>query len=134
MDTSVNVCLINFICMIVMFLVNYVFIVILNGLECEADYQIITPQDYTLMISDVDPTFKSDEELKDMLEVLAIKPLHVNRTYKLHDYINKKIEFKNLLQILNYMEINEVNFFYIIIIILYLNRPMYKTVGAVEKM
>jgi hypothetical protein len=95
-DNSFNVNLMNFICMLVMFVMNGIFIIILNSLESEADYKVITPEDYTLMISDIPDTFETYDQLKDdVLDIHSIVPLEINLTYKVSEYMKKKTDFRN---------------------------------------
>lgn len=103
-DNAFNVNLMNFICMLVMFVMNGIFIIILNSLESEADYQIITPEDYTLMISDIPDNFETYDQLKDeVLDIHSIVPLEVNLTYKISEYMNKKVEFRKYKKLLRIM-------------------------------
>lgn len=108
-----NVNLINFITQIVMLLINLIVILIVNNLEMEAEYKVITSQDYTLYISDI-----HEEELTDNVEILkneileidGVKPIEINTTYEISGYINLKNDFKNLKQKLRTMHINKVSF------------------------
>lgn len=109
-DKTFNVNLMNFICMIVMFIMNGVFIIILNNLESEADYKIITPEDFTLMISDIPNDFDDYEQMRiQVLELHTIQPIEINVTYRISGYIKKKEEFKVLKKQLRMMHNNDVS-------------------------
>lgn len=107
-----NVNLINFITQIVMLLINLIVILIVNNLEMEAEYKVITSQDYTLYIADI-----HEEELTDNVEILkneileidGVKPIEINTTYEISGYIELKNQFKSLKQKLRTMHINKVS-------------------------
>ena len=99
LNNSTNYSILNFTCMFAMFLINGCYIVILNHLEYEAEYKVITPQDYTLMINDIntEDIVKSPELIrKEILEIGHHIPIEVNNTYDILDYYNLKSEFAQL--------------------------------------
>ena len=93
-DRVFNINFMNFLCMCVLFVVNCIFIVIVRNLDIEADFKVITPEDFTLMISDIPIEFDSNKKLKDeVLVVNDISPIEVNITYKMSDYMQIKNDF-----------------------------------------
>lgn len=106
-----DVNLLNFICMLIMFVINCIAIIIVHNLEFEADYKVITPQDYTVLVSDIEPEEMSDDKqyLKSQLLLMEeISPIDVNLTFSISGYVEKKEEFKELKKKLRLMQTNKV--------------------------
>jgi hypothetical protein len=98
-DSVVDYNFLNFLTMLVLFLVNLFFIVIVHNLIQEADFEAITPSDFSLKISKVDHKFRDLDELKsEILEVNNISPIDVNLTFRLDDYFIYQRNLKMLKQ------------------------------------
>lgn len=108
----VDIGIINIICMSAMFLINCIFIIIISNLEYEAEYEVITAQDFTLLISDIDReelTHDLSVIMDDILCIDGIKPIEINPTYKISEYIAKKEKFGTMKKQLRVMMANEVS-------------------------
>jgi hypothetical protein len=70
-DITLRYNLLNFMCIIVMFVTNVAVIIDIYNNILELDYSIITPSDYTLMIKNV-PRNKNKSELKMALEIVFL--------------------------------------------------------------
>ena len=95
-DTSLNFSLINLIAIAALFIINGCYIIILNHLEYEAEYKVITAQDYTLMINDLNPHTMSENlsGVTSMIESDGIRPIEVHFTYELSEYYCFKEAFQ----------------------------------------
>jgi hypothetical protein len=93
-----------------MLVINWVFVVLMSNLETEVDVEIITPEDFTLMISDIPNDFRSFEELRTKyLSVDEIVPIEINPTFKLSDYTKLKSDFILLKKKLRYLHAHNVS-------------------------
>jgi hypothetical protein len=63
----IDLTLINFLAIVLLLLINFLFIIQIYNLTIEADFKEVTPADYTLMISQVSLNFKDVNELKNNL-------------------------------------------------------------------
>jgi hypothetical protein len=107
LDHTFNINLLNFICMSVVYLINCLFILIISGLNFEAEYTVLTAEDYTLMIQDVDKQYfnivDDDHILTDVLEMNNISPIAINQTFNIENFIKKKNDFIDCKKKLRYM-------------------------------
>ena len=98
--------------MCVMLVINWVFIVLMSNLETEVDVEIITPEDFTLMISDIPDKFRSFDDLRlHYLQVDDIIPIEINPTFKLSKYMALKDDFVNLKKKLRYLHAHNVSLY-----------------------
>lgn len=78
-----------------MLLLNAVFIVTTRNSDTEVDSEDITPEDYTLMISNVPKDYRSEEDLKTkILDIHNTHPIEINMTYSIGEYVELKNKFK----------------------------------------
>ena len=107
-DHTFNINLLNTICMIVLYLINSIFILIISGLNYEAEYTVLTAEDYTLMIQDIDKQYfnivDDDTILNEVLEMNGISPISINQTFNIENFIKKKNEFIDCKKKLRYMD------------------------------
>jgi len=98
-DNVVDYNFLNFLTMVTLFVVNLIFIIIVFNLIQEADFEAITPSDFSLKISKVEDKFKDLDQLKsEILEINDISPIDVNLTFRLDDYFTDQQILKNLKQ------------------------------------
>lgn len=82
-------------------------IVIFNNFEAEADFMITSPDDFTLVISEIN-FFESFDKLSESLTINEITPYEINCTFKISDYIEMKqrfVEKKNILRIMHLQKV-----------------------------
>lgn len=112
-NTLFNIHLLNFICLCVMFLVNLSYVIIMTNLDAEMDIQLITPEDFNLMISDIPKGISSWEELRSkFLDVEGITPICLNPTYDINELTILKAEYVKYKKILRLMHKHNVRFIY----------------------
>lgn len=93
--------LIHFLAQIFLTWISFIGLLICYNLYLEADLLNITPEDFTLMLSNL-PT--DEVKLDEALKTLDAAPVYeVNRTYKLTEFFKLKEEFKNKRKILQQM-------------------------------
>ena len=73
-DNVVDYNFLNFLTMVTLFVVNLIFIIIVFNLIQEADFEAITPSDFSLKISKVEDKFKDLDQLKS--EILEINDIY----------------------------------------------------------
>jgi hypothetical protein len=114
-DFSFIICL----TLIVLILIKCLFVIIVDSLDTEIDMLNITPSDYTLMISNI-PTHIQDKEViidnyltvpnkkgKNAFE-MNLKPIEINITYKIADYIKIKEEYLKLRRLIKKYELKKI--------------------------
>ncbi len=95
--------------MFVLFFVNIVFIVLMTNLDAEADIEQVTPEDFTLFISDIPKDIGNYEEIRtNFLSVNDITPIEVNPAYNINEFNILKEKFINLKKKLRYMHIHKL--------------------------
>lgn len=107
-DSSINVNLINFICMCVMYVINWVYIILMTNLDADADISVITAEDYTLMISDLPKNINFEELRTNYLKVDDTIPIEINPTYSMSEYVLLKNQFIALKKKLRYMYVHDL--------------------------
>lgn len=110
-DTMVNLNLIHLVCMCIMFVLNNIYLILFSNLDKEIDIEIITPKDFTLMISDI-PKDQSEsfELLKEKyLNVDDICPYEINPTYKIGFFQELKKKYGLLKKNLRYIHHYKLN-------------------------
>ena len=93
--------------MIVLYFINMFSIVIFNNFEAEADFMITSPDDFTLVISEIN-FFESFDKLNESLTINEITPYEINCTFKINDYFEMKqsfVEKKNILRIMHLQKV-----------------------------
>lgn len=96
-DNSININLIHFIAICVMYVILGIFILVLTNLVTEAEFQFSSIKEYSLMISDIPKDFSSVEDLKQrILEVDGLMPLDVILTFKFSEFVEMKKDYKEL--------------------------------------
>ena len=108
-DQTFNLLLLNFYCMIVLYFINFFAIVIFNNFESEADFMITSPDDFTLIISEIN-FFENFEKLKESLTINEITPYEINCTFKISEYFEMKQQFVDKKNILRIMHAQKVSF------------------------
>lgn len=90
-DSTLDFNLINLITQVVLFISSSIFITICYNLNLEEDLLNITPEDFTLMISNLPTDVEKLNEIKDKLTQVQV--YEINRTYKLSYFYEQKREY-----------------------------------------
>jgi hypothetical protein len=115
---AVNYSFIIFLAIVVIVLAKYLFVVIVDSLDLEIDMLNITPSDYTLMISNIPQNVVHKDTIVDEYITIRtqrkgyitdIKPIEVNLTYKIADFVKTKNEYLNLKKIIKTCELKKVS-------------------------
>lgn len=79
-------------------------------MDAEMDIQLITPEDFNLMISDIPKGISSWEDLRsNFLEMEGVKPIYLNPTYDINELTVLKAEYVKYKKILRLMHRNNVS-------------------------
>jgi hypothetical protein len=111
-----------FITLMVIWVVKHVLVVIVNALDLEIDMLNITPSDYALMISNIPQTIENkDAIVEEYLNIhnakgkngfeMDIKPVEVNLTYRISDFVKTKNEFLKLKKLIKHLELKKLTTF-----------------------
>lgn len=93
---EVNINLIHFIAIVILFLVLCIFIVVVNNVDNELRFKYISPMTYALLISDIKKDFDSIDQLKEKLNRDDCPILDINLSFKFSIFTELKNEYKKL--------------------------------------
>jgi hypothetical protein len=107
---EVNINLIHFIAVVILFLVLCIFIVVVNNVDNELRFKYISPMTYALLISDISKDFESIDELKEKLNRDDCSVLDINLSFKFSIFLELKNEYKKLKEKFKEMQEADVSF------------------------
>jgi hypothetical protein len=107
-----------FLALLVLFFAKIFFVIIVDAIDNEIDMLNITPADYTLMVSNIPMTIRTKEAIiEEYISIpnpagkngidSRIKPIELNMTYKIADYVKTKNEFLRLQKITKKCELKK---------------------------
>jgi hypothetical protein len=100
----INYSMLNCLAMIVIFVANVIGIFNISNMVLEIDFQLTTPSDFTLMISNLPKDSKKDD-LIELLTLPGIKLVDLNFTYKIENYLTFKKQLREVYKKIEYCKL-----------------------------